>query len=198
MDNVLSRACPHGTLLRRCDGDSPSSESGEGSLRREGGGGYDVEIDLGGGGRRTTLIMVAIGVLWAAIAIMGSTGLWFPALLLSILLMSLLMMLGCAHAGKLSVRLLLYPILPWAVIWAVSFGLAYYYGVLYSGRAPDFTILGMHPSFAWIFIGYWLGGVATLTVGFVLRQEDWLSEARWKEFTEKIARLNEREEATDE
>jgi hypothetical protein len=142
--------------------------------------------------------MVIVAMLWAAIAIMGSTGLWFPALLLSIVLMALLMMLGCARSGKLSPRIVLYPLLPWAIIWAVSFGLAYYHGSLFAGRAPDFTILGMHPSFAWIFIGYWLGGVATLTLGFVLRQDEWLSEARWQEFVEKVKELGDGEEANDE
>ncbi len=59
--------------------------------------------------------------------------------------------------------------------------------------ASDFTVLGFHPSFAWIVFGYWLGGVAVLTVGFSLRKQAWLSDAQWEEFRETITRLNEQQ-----
>ena len=63
----------------------------------------------------------------------------------------------------------------WAGVWLVSFALAEYFARSFAGSAPDFTILGLHPSFACIVFGYWVGGVATLTVGFSRRRRLWMT-----------------------
>jgi hypothetical protein len=138
-----------------------------------------------------TPIVVLIGVLWIVITVMGMTGLWFPALLLSIVLMVAHAALGSAHKGRLDVSFLVYPILVWAGVWAVSFIFAKHYSDAFQGAAPSFTFLGFHPSFAWIVFGFWIGGVAALTVGFSLRKDRWMSERQWEEFTTTVNRLNE-------
>jgi hypothetical protein len=147
---------------------------------------------------KETPIVVLTGALWVIITLLGMWGQWFPALLLSLVLMVAYAMLGSAHAGRIDSGLLAHPILTWAVVWALSFILADRYAIRFAGMKPDFTILGFHPSFAWIVLGYWLAGVAVLTVGFSLRKDRWLSDERWAEFERTVARLNaERGEATD-
>ena len=126
-----------------------------------------------------TSVVVLIGALWAAVTILGLFGLWFPALLLSLPLMVAHVALGSAHAGRIDRGLLVYPILAWAVVWAISFVMAQRHATAFAGVTPEFTILGFHPSFAWIVFGYWLAGVAVLTVGFSLRKDLWLSNERW-------------------
>ena len=88
-------------------------------------------------------------------------------------------------------RFLVYPLLSWIACWAAAFWLARYHADLFAGRAPDFTILGLHPSFAWTVLGYWIGGVLTLTVGFVVLRDDWLTEQEWAEFKRKVAPADE-------
>jgi hypothetical protein len=138
----------------------------------------------------TTPAMLLVAALWVAVPALGMTGHWFAGLFVSIVLMALLAAVGSAHRGELRIGFLLFPILGWAAVWGVAFALAEHHRAMFAGRIPDFTILGFHPSFAWIVLGYWLGGVAVLTFGFLLRSEEWLPEARWREFRETIARLD--------
>lgn len=145
---------------------------------------------------RGTAAAVAVAALWLAIPVLGMTGGWFAGLLLAVVLMALLAAWGTAHRGRPDRALIAYPIAPWALLWVVSFSMARMYGQRYAGVAPDFTILGFHPSFAWIVLGYWLGGVLVLTGGFYLRRDRWLSAERWEQFTERIAEI-ERELETD-
>lgn len=145
----------------------------------------------------TTPAMLLVAALWVAVPVLGMSGHWFAGLFVSIVLMVVLAAVGSAHRGELRIGFLLFPILAWAAVWAVAFALAEHYRAAFAGRVPDFTILGFHPSFAWIVLGYWLGGVAVLTVGFLLRSEEWLPEARWREFRETIARLDESRKGED-
>lgn len=147
-------------------------------------------MDLRG---KTTSFMVIMAVLWLIITVMGWKGYWLAGMILGLVLMLIHMVLGCAHKGKLNTKFLVYPLLCWLVLWAVSFVLSYHYGKLFAGEMPDFTILGFHPSFAWTVLTYWIGGVLTLNIGFILYRDLWLSDDTWEEFREKVARVNEEE-----
>lgn len=138
---------------------------------------------------RGTPTVLVTGGLWVAIAALGMTGYWYPGLHLSVVLMVLLVALGSAHRGRIGVGLLLYPILAWGALWAVSFVFAERSRAALAGGVPETTFLGFHPSFAWIVFGYWLGGVAVLTLGFHLRRDDWMPEEHWRELESRLERL---------
>jgi len=143
-----------------------------------------------------TPLVLLIGALWVAITGLGLFGMWFPALLLSVALMTAHLVLGSAHSGRIRPGLLIYPILTWALVWLVSFVFAEVFARSFAGQEPPFTVAGLHPSFAWIVFGYWLGGVATLTIGFSRRRKMWMTDEQWSEFTARIAGMNTaREEA---
>lgn len=137
-----------------------------------------------------TPVVLLIGALWLAITVLGLVGWWFPALLLSVPLMVGHVVLGSSHKGRIRPALLFHPILTWAAVWLASFVLAEVFARLYAGSPPAFTVFGLHPSFACIVFGFWIGGVATLTVGFSRRRRLWMSDAQWDEFTGDMARLN--------
>ncbi len=139
---------------------------------------------------KRTGIMILIAVLWVVITVLGWTNRFVPAMFLGVVLMFLHMLLGAANKGKLKASFLLYPLGLWVVLWILSFALSWYFSKEFSGRIPDFTILGFHPSFAWTVLTYWLGGVATLTIGFVVLKDQWLSQEDWDDFTKKIEELN--------
>jgi hypothetical protein len=142
---------------------------------------------------KRTGIVVLIGILWVVIAVLGWNNQFMPAMYLGIVLMFLHLVLGSASKGTLKPGFLVFPLGAWAILWVLSFALAKYHADVFRGVLPDFTILGFHPSFAWTVLTYWLGGVATLSLGFVFLKDQWLSREDWDDFTKKIRELNERE-----
>lgn len=139
---------------------------------------------------KTTGIMMVIAVLWIIIAALGWTGHWLIGMYLSLVLMFLHMLLGVARNGVADKKFVIYPLLIWLVIWAASFHLSYSYGVAFKGVMPSFTIMGFHPSFAWTVLTYWIGGVLTLSIGYYVYKDSWLSEKDWDNFLAKIEKLN--------
>lgn len=144
--------------------------------------------------RFATPLVLLIAALWIVITVFGWIGLWLPGMLLGIVLMLAHMYLGASHKGKLDGRFWLYPFLPWVVLWTLSFILSAYFGKKYAGGMPEFTIFGLHPSFAWTVLTYWIGGVVTITLGFIARRSLWLSDEAWEEFKADIKRLNAQEQ----
>jgi hypothetical protein len=109
-----------------------------------------------------------------------------PAMCLGVVLMFLHLILGAAKGGKISKKLFFYPLGIWGILWIASFILSKYYSDLFAGAVPSFTILGFHPSFAFTVLFYWIGGMLTLSLGFVLRKDEWLSEKDWKDFLNRV------------
>lgn len=140
---------------------------------------------------KRTDIMVIIALLWLVISVLGWYGHFMPAMYLGVVLMLLHMVMGVAKKGKVSNKLLSYPLLAWAVLWALSFFLSKHFADAFAGQVPSFTILGFHPSFAWTVLTYWLGGMFTLNLGFVLFKNEWLTEKEWDEFVEKVKSIKE-------
>lgn len=141
-------------------------------------------------GNRRTGIIIVITVLWAFITLSGWNGNWFAGLISSVILMLSYMMLGASKNGKLSKKLLLYPLLSWTILWITGFCFSKHYADIFDGKMPDFTILGFHPSFAFTILTYWIGGVLTLTLGFYFLADHWLSDEDWDNFKKKIESIN--------
>ena len=141
--------------------------------------------------KNSTLIWISIAVLWIAVMVLGTMGHFVIGMVLSVPLMLLHMMLGVAKGGVISKKFFVYPLLIWAVLWAVSFILSGYYADVFAGVMPSFTVLGLHPSFAPTIFLYWIGGQLTLNLGFYLLQDEWLSQKEWDEFCAKAKEIKE-------
>lgn len=137
-------------------------------------------------GNKKTAIIILIGFLWGLIAILGWLNMFLPGMYLGVILIFLHVLLGAANKGRIKANFLFYPLAAWAILWILGFGLSAHFSAAFKGTLPPFTILGFHPSFAWTVLTYWLGGMATLTIGFILYQDQWLSEKDWAEFKEKL------------
>ncbi len=140
--------------------------------------------------KNTTPFHVIIALCFAAVIILCWAGIWFPCLYLATVIIVLYLCLGSAKNGKLDPLFLTYPILSFGVCWIVGFSLAQKYSLMFHDVPPTFTIMGFNPSFFWIFLLYWLGGVATLGIGFYLLRDRWLSVEDWKNFKNKIAAID--------
>ncbi|MDR1874731.1 MAG: hypothetical protein LBQ90_06955 [Synergistaceae bacterium] len=136
--------------------------------------------------KNRTAIIVATAVLWLACMFLGWKDYFVTAMCLGVVLMLLYMLLGAAKNGVVPKKLLVYPLGAWAILWIASFILSKYFSDLFAGVIPGFTIGGFHPSFAFTVFFYWIGGILTLTVGFVLRKDEWLSEKDWKDFLNRV------------
>ena len=143
--------------------------------------------------KNVTTIIILTTILWAVINVLGWLGYAMLGFYLGVILMLLYMVLGIAKNGVLSKKFFAYPMLTWAITWMLSFFLADHYATKFAGIKPSFTILGFHPSFASTVFLYWIGGMLTLTLGFMVYRDEWLVKEDWENFLEKINTLKEEE-----
>ncbi len=142
-----------------------------------------------------SLIMLLIGALWIACMALGWTNDFVLAMCLAVVLIYLHLILGSAKNGVVSKKFLFYPLTVWAILWIVAFVLADFFAVKYAGVLPDFTVLGLHPSFSATFILYWIGGMLTLNVGLYFFSDHWLSKDEWNDFIERVKKFKEEKNA---
>ncbi len=143
--------------------------------------------------KTVTIFVLITTALWVIITVLGWKGQHMAGMYLGLVMMLLYMILGVSKQGVVSKKLLFYPLISWGLVWAISFFLADFYALKYAGVMPDFTIMGFHPSFAPIIFLYWIGGMLTLTLGFVVLKDEWMSEEDWDNFKVKIEGLKEEE-----
>ena len=135
--------------------------------------------------KETGLILVST-LLWVGVMLSGWYGKWHTGMFLGLLIMFIYMMMGSAKNGVVSRKLLWYPLVSWLLLWSAGFYFTQKYATQFHSGIADFTILGFHPSFAFIVFFYWIGGVLTLTVGLNLFKNEWLSEIEWDVFKAKV------------
>ncbi len=145
----------------------------------------------------TSELMLASGVLWAAVLGLGLAGQWFPALLLSVFLFHPWFVIGASSGGTISTKLLVYPLGIWTALQLSAFVLIEYYANAFGG-SPDFLITGMHPSFAAAYWLYWIGGFMTVTLAYgIYFRKHFLPDGEWDRFLEEVERV-EAEDDTQE
>jgi hypothetical protein len=136
--------------------------------------------------KNRTAMIILIAVLWLVCTYLGWKNIFVPAMCLGVVLMLVHFLLGSAKDGVVSKKFLVYPLGIWAVLWILSFIFSKHYSDLFAGRMPDFTIAGFHPSFAFTIFFYWIGGMLTLSLGFYLNRDEWLSEKDWQDFVSRV------------
>ena len=137
-----------------------------------------------------TLLIVASGALWLIMVGLAATGHWLAALYTLLPLLLIYGILGSSHNGRFDLRLVAFPTLIWIVLWASSFAFGNYYAELFSGRHPEFTVFGFHPSFAAIIVLFWLLPTLLMGFGFEAVKDHWLSRQRWENFVQRIDELS--------
>ena len=138
---------------------------------------------------KRTAIWIIIAALWIAVIVLGTLDHFVIGMVLSVPLIALHFMLGSARGGVISAKFFVYPILIWSVLDIVAFILCGYFADKFAGVLPAFTILGLDPSFAPVMLLYWIGGILSLSLGFYLCRDQWLSEKDWTEFCERAEKI---------
>ena len=137
-----------------------------------------------------TLLITLSAVLWLVMVSLAAMGHWLAALYTLLPLLLIYGVLGSSHKGKFDLRLVAFPTLIWIVLWAAAFWLGDHYAEVFSGQAPDFTVLGFHPSFAAIVVLFWIVPTLLMGFGFEAVKDRWLSRERWDHFVQRIDELS--------
>jgi hypothetical protein len=138
----------------------------------------------------TTPIHVIIGICFISIPVLCMTGNWFPCFYLVTIVITLYMLLGSLRKGKIDTVFFLFPLCTFFVSWVAAFTLAQRDALLFADRAPEYTLLGFHPSFFWVALLYWLGGFIILAVGIVKLRDRWLPPDEWEAFKKIMSDMN--------
>ena len=135
-------------------------------------------------------IIIVTTILWGLTTVLGwnNENYWI-CLLLCVPIIGGYASIGASNGGTLNKSFFMYPILPFMIVWALSFVGAHYYAVKYMGAVPP-LILGFHPSLFCIVVGFWMGGLLTLLVGFVTKHDMWMSRQNWEDYKKAIQALN--------
>lgn len=144
--------------------------------------------------RNTTPFHVFIALCCIGLTVLCMAGTWFPGFYLATLIITTYMFLGSLKHGKLDLVFFCFPIATFFVVWIIGFTLAQKYAVMFYDRTPEFTILGFHPSFFWVFMLYWLVPIFILTFGFIKLRDRWMSQEEWDNFKNTMAEMRRQEE----
>ena len=136
--------------------------------------------------RIETLLVIASGLLWLLMVGLAGAGHWLAGLYVLLALLLVYGILGTSHKGRFDLRLVVFPTGVWLFSWAAAFALGEYFAQAFAGTAPDFTILGFHPSFAAIIALFWVLPTLLMGFGFVAVKDRWLSQERWDEFVRRM------------
>jgi hypothetical protein len=144
--------------------------------------------------RSGSILTIVSAVLWLLMVGLAASDHWFAALFVLLGLLWVYGLLGSMHKGRIDWRLMLFPVLPWLVMWAIAFAGANHFAEVFANRPPDFTVLGFHPSFAVIIVLFWVVPTLLMSFGFEAVKDRWLSERRWQEYVRQVGEMGEPDE----
>jgi hypothetical protein len=140
--------------------------------------------------KASTGLMVIIGLLWLAIMVLGASGHGPEGLYFALALTTAYGIYGASQNKKIDKALLFYPVILYAVLEVIYIIGMVYYETRFRGVKPDFTVLGFHPSYFFLVLFFWLGGVFTWAVGLYALRKRWLSDEVWETFKKKITEID--------
>ncbi|MGM0398401.1 MAG: hypothetical protein ACQEQY_05350 [Halobacteriota archaeon] len=146
-----------------------------------------------------TPLMLLSGVLWTAVLGLGLAGYWFVALLLSVFLLHPWFIIGASHDGKISTKLLVFPLAVWTVLNLSAYILAEHYASIGADALEGALVTGFHPSFAAVYWLYWIGGFMTLVLAYGLFfRSEFLPEGKWDEFLAELDEIESEDNDDDQ
>lgn len=134
-------------------------------------------------------LVITSVILWVISTVLAWGGYWYPGMFLTIILITFLMIAGSKVNGVVDRSFMFFPIGTWCISGLVCLALCEYYARMFAGIPPTFLILGMHPSFAFLVIMWFIQALST-SFGIYLYKDKWLSEERWNDYIVKIQQMN--------
>jgi hypothetical protein len=140
--------------------------------------------------KAATGLMIIIGLLWLAIMVAGVTGNGLAGLYFAVALTTAHGIYGASQNRKIDKALLFYPVILYAILEVIYILGMGYYEKIFRGVKPDFTVLGFHPSYFFLILFFWLGGVVTWAAGLYALRKRWLADEVWEMFKKKIMEID--------
>jgi hypothetical protein len=142
------------------------------------------------GDKARDFLMVVAALLWAFIvyaswegALSKNNQLIYFGLLACAAMVVVYYLMGAALNQKLSMTVLVWPVLLNGITQAIAFTMIY----MTKGEKLDF-ILGMHPGFFGAIMFFWLGNFLTSTLSYVVFfNKSVLPDETWDEFIKEVA-----------
>jgi hypothetical protein len=142
--------------------------------------------------KKRDVLAVIMALLWAFVlyaawsgAINKNSDLIFYGMIASALIVFCFYLMGAITNEKMSIPVLIFPVIINLVLWIIAFTMAYQT----RGQKMDF-ILGMHPGMFGMIIIFWVGTMICTAVSFGLWFDKYyLPEAKWAEFQKEVSQL---------
>ena len=142
--------------------------------------------------KKRDVIMVIMALLWAFVlyaawsgAVNKNDDLIFSALIACAFIVVCFYLMGAATNDKMSIPVLVFPVIINCVVWIVAFTMAY----MTKGQKMDF-IWGMHPGMFAMIIFFWIGTMISTSLSFGLFFDKYyLPDEKWAEFQKEISQL---------
>ena len=142
------------------------------------------------GDKARDILMVLAALLWAFIvyaswegALSKNNQLIYVGLLACAAMVVVYYLMGAALNQKLSMTVLVWPVLLNGITQAIAFTMIY----MTKGEKLDF-IMGMHPGFFGAMMFFWLGNFLTSTLSYVVFfDKSVLPDETWDEFMKEVA-----------
>lgn len=142
---------------------------------------------------RKDVYVILISIIWMLYIVFALADFGFYALFLVVVQVYLHIMLGLAENETVNKQMIYKLVIPFTLNFVIGIGGMIYYNQKFGSAQPDFLILGMHPSFFFCVVFYWLGSLATMGVGLYLLRNTWFPKKRWEDFVEMIDKAKEDE-----
>lgn len=136
--------------------------------------------------RTIDLLVFSIPVLFVLAIFFALQGRGLVGIYPAMLITGVQAFLGLVEGDKIPKKSFWILVVGFLIIHAAGMtGMIYYY-VEFGNSAPDFLIWGMHPSWFYFVIVYWLGSTIW-EAGFLYAMKDtWLPQERWDNFVREV------------
>ena len=130
------------------------------------------------------VFLIPVLFIVAIVFALSGKGLWgiYPAIAIT----GIQVFLGLVEKDKISTKSFWILVIGFLLIHGAGMtGMIYYY-YQFGNNIPDFLIWGMHPSWFYFVIVYWLGSLIYEAGFLVIMKDSWLSQEKWDNFISEI------------
>lgn len=134
-------------------------------------------------------LIMMIPILYIVAIVVAVLGKGFIGIFAPILITGIQLFLGLISGNKVDKKMVWILVIGFLLVHGGGmFGSVFYY-LKYMNDVPDILIMGMHPSWFYFMMVYWLGSFLYLSISLVLLKDSWLSQEKWDNFTNKIKEI---------
>lgn len=134
---------------------------------------------------KDTLIFM-IPIMYVVSIILAIMGHGFIGIFSSVIITAIQLFLGLVSGDKVDRKLVWVLVIGFIIVHGGGLVGAVYYHHQFQNNPPSFLIMGMHPSWFYFMVVYWLGSFIYQSFALVALQDLWLPQEKWDQFLADI------------